>query len=78
MVLREMGFEGVDWIHLAQDKGRWRTLVNMEIKKLTFGLHKLWGISGPAERIISFSSNPMEFVKNSVAVNTYLAFYFNC
>jgi hypothetical protein len=26
--LRETGLEGVDWIHLAQDRDRWRTLVN--------------------------------------------------
>jgi hypothetical protein len=25
---REMGFGGVNWIHLAQDKDRWRALVN--------------------------------------------------
>jgi ribosome biogenesis protein Nip4 len=28
MYLREMGFGDVDWIHLAQDKNRWRTLLN--------------------------------------------------
>jgi hypothetical protein len=28
MDLREIGFEGVDWIHLAQDRDRWRALVN--------------------------------------------------
>jgi hypothetical protein len=32
--LREIGFEGVDWIHLAQDRNRWWALVN------TFGFHK--------------------------------------
>jgi hypothetical protein len=26
--LREIGWEGVDWIHLTQDKHQWRTLVN--------------------------------------------------
>jgi ribosome biogenesis protein Nip4 len=26
--LREIGFEGVDWIHLAQDRNQWRALVN--------------------------------------------------
>jgi hypothetical protein len=29
MDLREIGFGDVDWIHLAQDRGRWRALVNM-------------------------------------------------
>jgi hypothetical protein len=27
MDIREIGYEGVDWIHLAQDRGQWRTLV---------------------------------------------------
>jgi hypothetical protein len=27
MDLREMGFVDVDWIHLAQDRDRWRALV---------------------------------------------------
>jgi hypothetical protein len=25
---RETGWEGVDWMHLAQDREQWRTLVN--------------------------------------------------
>jgi hypothetical protein len=25
---REIWLEGVNWIHLAQDRGQWRTLVN--------------------------------------------------
>jgi hypothetical protein len=29
MDLREIGFGGVDWINLAQDRDRWRALVNM-------------------------------------------------
>jgi hypothetical protein len=28
MDLREIGFEDVDWIHWAQDRDRWRALVN--------------------------------------------------
>jgi hypothetical protein len=28
MDLREIGWEGVDWIHLAQDTVQWRALVN--------------------------------------------------
>jgi hypothetical protein len=28
MANREIGLEGVDWIRLAQDRGRWRALVN--------------------------------------------------
>jgi len=25
---KEIGWEGVDWIHLAQDRNKWRALVN--------------------------------------------------
>jgi hypothetical protein len=28
MDLREICREGVEWIHLAQDRGRWRAVVN--------------------------------------------------
>jgi hypothetical protein len=28
MDLRELGWDGVDWIYLAQDRDQWRTLVN--------------------------------------------------
>jgi hypothetical protein len=28
MDLREIGWYGMDWIELAQDKGQWRVLVN--------------------------------------------------
>jgi hypothetical protein len=28
MGLREIGWRGVEWIHLAQDKGCWRAVVN--------------------------------------------------
>jgi hypothetical protein len=27
--LRETGWEGVDWMHLTQDRDQWRGLVNM-------------------------------------------------
>jgi hypothetical protein len=42
MDLRETGFGDVDWIHLAQDRDRWRALVNTV---RTFGFHKMRGIS---------------------------------
>jgi hypothetical protein len=29
MDLEEVGCDGLDWIDLAQDRGRWRALVNM-------------------------------------------------
>jgi hypothetical protein len=37
--LREIGWEGVDWIHLLEDRDWWWTLVN------TFGFNKRQGIS---------------------------------
>jgi len=29
MGLREIGWEVVDWMHLAQDRDQWRAVVNM-------------------------------------------------
>jgi hypothetical protein len=29
MVSRELGWVGMDWIYLAEDRDQWRTLVNM-------------------------------------------------
>jgi hypothetical protein len=29
MDFREIGWEGVDWIHLAQDRDQWQAVVNM-------------------------------------------------
>jgi hypothetical protein len=31
MDLREMGWDGMDWIDLAQDRDKWRALVNTAI-----------------------------------------------
>jgi hypothetical protein len=30
--LREIGWGGVDWVYLAQDRDQWRALVNMVMK----------------------------------------------
>jgi hypothetical protein len=31
MDLREIGWDGVDWVDLAQDRDHWRALVNTEM-----------------------------------------------
>jgi hypothetical protein len=38
--LREIGWGGMDWIDLAQDRDKWRALVNTVI---TFGFHNMLG-----------------------------------
>jgi hypothetical protein len=42
MDLREIGWESADWMHLAQDRDQWRTLVKTIMK---FWFHKRRGIS---------------------------------
>jgi hypothetical protein len=37
MYLREIGWDGVDWIDLAQDRDQWRALVNMVMNLLKKG-----------------------------------------
>jgi hypothetical protein len=39
---KETGWEGLDWIHLAQDRYQRQDLVNMEMK---FQVHKRQGIA---------------------------------
>jgi hypothetical protein len=42
MDLREIGWGGTDWTDLAQDRDRWRALVNTV---MNFGFHKMLGNS---------------------------------
>jgi hypothetical protein len=44
MDLRETGWDGMDWIHLAQDRYLWRALVNSFNE--TSGAMKCWEILG--------------------------------
>jgi hypothetical protein len=39
--LQAVRCEDMGWIKLAQDRDRWRQLVNVVIN---FGFHKMWGI----------------------------------
>jgi hypothetical protein len=32
MVLRGIGWQGMDWIHVVQDRDQWRVLMNMVMK----------------------------------------------
>jgi len=40
--IKEIGWEGMEWIDLAQDTGKWRAVVNTV---MNFGLYKFRGIS---------------------------------
>jgi hypothetical protein len=43
---KEIGYEDVSWIHLAQDRDQWQVILNT----VQFGLDKMRRISWPAER----------------------------
>jgi hypothetical protein len=42
MDLKEVGWEGVDWIHLAQNNHEWRALLNTV---MNFAFHAMLGIA---------------------------------
>jgi hypothetical protein len=42
MDLRKIGWEGVDWMHLGQDRDQWWDILN---KVINFRFHKRWAIS---------------------------------
>jgi hypothetical protein len=42
MDLREIGWDGMGWINLAEDRDKWRALVTMI---MNFGFHKMLGSS---------------------------------
>jgi hypothetical protein len=39
MDLREIGWDGVDWTDMAQDRDQWRALVNIKCCEVLEGLH---------------------------------------
>jgi hypothetical protein len=41
MDLREIGWDGMDWIDLVQDRDRWRALVDTV---MNLGFHKMLGL----------------------------------
>jgi hypothetical protein len=46
MDLREIGLDGVDWIDLAQERDKWKGLVNMAMN------HKILGSSSVAAQLV--------------------------
>ena len=47
MDIQEVGFGGMDWIQLAQDRNRWQALVNAVMNRR---FHKMRGISWLVEK----------------------------
>jgi hypothetical protein len=45
--LREIGYEGADWMHLAQDRDQWKVLVNAVLKRSTRSIFELCVCYGP-------------------------------
>jgi hypothetical protein len=45
MDLREIGWDGVDWVALVQDGDQWRALVNTVMIDEPSGSIKCWGVA---------------------------------
>jgi len=56
MDLRELGWEGVDWVHLAQDMDSGGTFWT---RYWTFGFHKMRRISWPAKWLLHFQERSL-------------------
>jgi hypothetical protein len=65
--LREIGWDDMDWIHLAYDREQWRAFVNTVIN---LGLHKILGNSWVAERLEASQEdlNSMQLVSSCYVV----------
>ena len=50
-----MGWEGLDWINLAQDRDRWRAVVNVV---MNFGFYNMRGIAGLAQELSASQEGP--------------------
>jgi hypothetical protein len=44
----KMGYKGVEWLQLAQNRIQWQALFNMV---MNLGFHKMWGVYLPAEQV---------------------------
>jgi hypothetical protein len=47
--------EGMDWVHLAQDRDKWQAVVNTV---MNLWIHKMWGISWLAWELIASEEGP--------------------
>jgi hypothetical protein len=60
MDLREIGFGDVDWIHWAQDRDRWRALVNTVLKNTILNIFLKGKQNGAVEsQVHSLHSSPL-------------------
>jgi hypothetical protein len=62
MDLREIAWEGVDWMHVAEDSDQWRAVVNTVKVKLSLcptkhhTMKTYWGSGGIAPRILDLGT----------------------